>query len=217
MTDLPTGVRAYFSDQPIGSRAPRPGLFLDRDGILVEEVGYLHQIEMLRIQAGAPALIRAANDAGLPVVVVTNQSGIDRGLYAWDDYDGIDREIESRLAADGARLDGRMACGYHPRFTKDWGQEHEYWRKPGPGMFLHAIDRLGLAPERSWMVGDMASDAQTAHSAGLAGSFHVDSVHGPEHGDRALTLATETFVVHRAASLSAVLTVMTEHGLFTKI
>jgi D-glycero-D-manno-heptose 1,7-bisphosphate phosphatase len=217
MTYLPAGVRAYFSDQPIGGDAPRPALFLDRDGILVEEVGYLHQIEMLRIQAGVAALIRAANQAGLPVVVVTNQSGIDRGLYAWADYDGIDREIESRLAAEGARLDARMACGYHPRFTKDWGKKREFWRKPGPGMFLYAIDRLGLAPERSWMVGDMDSDAQAARSAGLAGSFHVDSVHGSEHGDRALTLATETFAVHRAVSLSEVLSVMTEHGLFTKI
>lgn len=225
MTGPPEGVRAYFNDPaaagvgngPRRTGAPRPALFLDRDGIVVEEVGYLHQIEKLSIQAGVPALIRAANEAGLPVVMVTNQSGIDRGLYSWDDYDGIDREIGIRLAAAGVRLQARIACGYHPRFTTGWGPDHEFWRKPGPGMFLYAISQLGLAPESSWMVGDMASDAQAARSAGLAGSFHVDSVHGPEHGDRALALATETFSVHRADSLERVLAVMTELGIFTKI
>jgi D-glycero-D-manno-heptose 1,7-bisphosphate phosphatase len=216
----PDGVRAYFRDgknaEPAGTAA-RPGLFLDRDGIVVEEVGYLHQVEHLAIQAGAPELIRAANAAGAAVVIVTNQSGIDRDLYTWDDYDVIDAEILARLGAQDAHVDARIANGYHPRFTQPWGEAQEFWRKPGPGMLLHAAGRLGLALERSWMVGDMASDAQAAQAAGLAGAFQMDSVHGPEHGKRAQGLATDKFEVLRTPSLDSARIVIAERGLFTNI
>ena len=216
----PEGVRAYFRDQPsvaTGRPASRPCLFLDRDGVVVEEVGYLHQVEKLAIQAGAPALIRAANAAGAGVVIVTNQSGIDRDLYTWDDYDVIDGEILARLGAEDAFVDARIANGFHPRFTDPWGDSHEFWRKPGPGMLLHAIERLNLAPERSWMVGDMASDAQAALAAGLAGAFQMNSVHGPEHRERALALASGKFEVHGVESLEAVQNVINERHLFTNI
>ncbi|MBT3397049.1 MAG: HAD-IIIA family hydrolase [Alphaproteobacteria bacterium] len=212
--DLPEGVRAYFRDQP-SVVTGRPGLFLDRDGVVVEEVGYLHQVEKLTIHAGAAALIRAANTAGAAVVIVTNQSGIDRDLYTWDDYDVIDTEILARLGSQDAFVDARIANGFHPRFTDPWGDTHEFWRKPGPGMLLHAIERLTLAPERSWMVGDMASDVQAALAAGLAGAFHMKSVHGPEHRERALALASGQFEVHGVQSLEAVQTVISERQLFT--
>ena len=215
----PDGVRAYFRDgkdaEP--TSATRPALFLDRDGIVVEEVGYLHQVEHLAIQAGAPELIRAANAAGAAVVIVTNQSGIDRGLYTWDDYDVIDAEILARLGAQDAHVDARIANAYHPRFTRPWGASQEFWRKPGPGMLLHAAGRLGLALERSWMVGDMASDAQAAQAAGLAGAFQMDSVHGPDHTKRALGLATDEFEVPRTPSLDSARIVIAARALFTNI
>ena len=213
--DLPDGVRAYFGSEPHSS--PRPCLFLDRDGVVVEEVGYLHQVENLTIQAGAPELIRAANAAGAAVVIVTNQSGIDRDLYTWDDYDVIDAEILARLGAQDAVVDARIANGFHPRFTKPWGETQEFWRKPGPGMLLHAIRCLNLAPERSWMVGDMASDAQAALAAGLSGAFQMESVHGPEHRERALALASRAFEVHGVQSLEAVQKMVEQRKLFTNI
>ena len=211
----PEGVR-YVGPESPPAGPPRPALFLDRDGIVVEEVGYLHEIENLNIQQGAPALIRAANQAGVAAVVITNQSGIDRGLYTWDDYAAIDREIERRLAVEGARLDARVACGYHPRFTKNWGELHEFWRKPGPGMFLLAVNRMGLSAGRSWMIGDMASDAEAARSAGLAGSIHMHSVHGLDHGERAQALVGAGFVVHLVEALAEGQAVLAAAGLFTK-
>ena len=215
--DLPDGVRAYFRDGADPKATARPALFLDRDGVVVEEVGYLHQVEKLTIQVGAPALIRATNAAGAAVVIVTNQSGIDRHLYTWGDYDAIDGEILARLGAQDAVVDARIANGFHPRFTKPWGETHDFWRKPGPGMLLHAIQRLNLAPERSWMVGDMASDAQAALAAGLAGAFQMESVHGPEHRGRALALASNDFEVHEIQSLEAVQKMVEQRPLFTNI
>ena len=215
----PDGVRAYFRDGRDEKPWPAdwPGLFLDRDGIVVEEVGYLHQVEHLAIQAGAPELIRAANAAGAAVVIVTNQSGIDRDLYTWDDYNVIDDEILARLGAQDAHVDARIANGYHPGFTRPWGETEDFWRKPGPGMLLHAAWRLGLALGQSWMVGDMASDAEAALAAGLAGSFQMDSVHGVEHGEQAAALATSEFEVIRVQSLDSARNVIAERGLFTNI
>ena len=214
-SDPPPGVRiAVAAATAPGTAAPRPGLFLDRDGVLVEEVEYLHRVEELRVQAGAIALIHAARAAGCAVAVVSNQSGIDRGLYGWDAYDRLEAEIARRLAEAGAGVDGRVACAYHPRFTPVWGEVHAYWRKPGPGMLLLAAERLGIDRARSWMIGDMASDARAAKAAGLAGAIHLGiGPHGIPNQADALAEATGAFPVEAASGLTQAAELLRGRGL----
>ncbi len=183
--------------------APRPGLFLDRDGVVVEEVHYLHRATNVRLQSGGAALIRDARAAGIPVAVVTNQSGIGRGLYGWDDFHAVEAEIRSRLAAEGASLDAVAACPFHPEFTPGWLAAHAHWRKPGPGMVLLLGERLGIDLARSWLVGDKASDAAAARAAGLAGAVHVLTGHGARFRAEAEALAGTGFEVVVAADIAA--------------
>lgn len=208
---LPAGVRAR-TRPGLDVGIPRAGLFLDRDGVLVEEVGYLHKVADLRLRKGAADLVRAANRVGVPVGLVSNQSGIDRGMYGWDAWEEVEAEIDARLERHGAWLDARVACAFHPEHTRAWGAEHEYWRKPGPGMPLHAARLVGADPRLSWMVGDMASDVVAAKEAGFTGAVHVRSLHGQR--DEALSQLNRGFLVHPAETLADAHQILAEHGLF---
>lgn len=161
----------------------RPGLFLDRDGVIVDEIGYLHRVADLRMMPGIGALIARANEAGNPVAVVTNQSGIARGMYGWAEFSTIAAEIERRLAAEGARLDGVAACPFHPEFTKGYGAREDRWRKPGPAMIEALAERLAIDRARSWFVGDKIADIDAARNAGLAGVVVVRGAQSPAHAE----------------------------------
>ena len=178
-------------------RAPRPvpGLLLDRDGVLVREVNYLHRRQDVEIASGAVALLRWAAESGLPVAVVTNQAGIARGIFGWEEFLAVQDEIGARLAAEGARLDLTIACPYHPEHTQGWGTAHAHWRKPGHGMLAHAGELLNLDLSRSWMVGDNESDIAAAKAAGLAGAVHVLTGHGAAFRDGARALGSAGFAV----------------------
>ena len=219
---LPDGVRfALLAPLPppagpgvAGPRSGlRPGLFLDRDGVLVEEVEHLHRTRDLRLLPGAAEIAAAANAAGVAAVTVSNQSGIARGMYGWDAYEAVEAEIDRRLGQTGARLDARVACGTHPDFTPNWSAAHAHWRKPGPGMLVFAAERLGLDLARSWMVGDMATDAAAAKAAGLKGCIHVATGHGADHFEAALSEATQGFTVLPAADLIEARDLLTGQGL----
>jgi D-glycero-D-manno-heptose 1,7-bisphosphate phosphatase len=187
---------------------------LDRDGTLVREVNYLHKVGDLRLQSGAVALVKAANAAGVAVAAVSNQSGIDRGMFGWDAYRTVEQELRLRLAARGALLNASIANGFHPDHTKGWGEAHAHWRKPGPGMLQVAVERLGARPRRTWMVGDMASDAQAAKAAGLAGAVHLLTGHGLRQKREAAAVASRDFPVLVARSLTEAREVLAEQGLF---
>jgi D-glycero-D-manno-heptose 1,7-bisphosphate phosphatase len=161
----------------------RPGLFLDRDGVIVEEIGYLHRVAELRMMPGVAALVARANRAAIPVGVVTNQSGIARGLYGWAEFATIAGEIERRLAAQGARIDGVAACPFHPEFTEGYGPREDRWRKPGPAMIEALAERLGVDRARSWFVGDKIADVDAARNAGLAGVVVVRGAQSPAHAE----------------------------------
>lgn len=184
--------------------AGRPALFLDRDGVVVEEVNYLHRIEDLRLTEGVAEMIHAARSLGAAVIVVTNQSGLARGLFDWAAYHAIEAEIARRLDALGCSLDATIACPFHPDFTPGYGAEHALWRKPGPGMIELAATRFGLDLPRSLLVGDNASDIEAARTAQLPGAIHVLLGHGPRYAQAASKLRTETFKVHSAADLDVV-------------
>lgn len=208
------GVRFERHAPPPADQPPRAGLFLDRDGVLVAEVEYLHRIADLRLLDGAAAIAAAARAAGVAAIEVSNQSGIARGMYDWTAYEAVEAELDRRLGDAGAALDARVACGLHPDFTPGWTSSDAHWRKPGPGMLTLAADRLALDRGRSWMVGDMASDVAAARAAGLAGCVHVATGHGAGHRAAALDLQTPEFAVLAARDLPQAHEMLAARGLF---
>lgn len=151
--------------------AGRPALFLDRDGVIVEEVDFLARAQDVKLSVGVGRAIAAVNAAGLPVVVVTNQSGIARGLFGWAEFEAVQREIAAQLARHGARLDAVLACAHHELGSPPFDRAGHPWRKPGPGMLAEANAMLGMDMARSWIVGDRLTDLGAGFNAGLAGGW----------------------------------------------
>ena len=186
---------------PPAPTAGGPALFLDRDGLLVEEVGYLHRPADVRLQPGVAPLLRRAAAAGWARVVVTNQSGIGRGLYGWAEFAATQVQIEALLAAEGAALDLVAACPFHPQARPPWRAAEHPCRKPRPGMLLLAAERLGLDLARSWILGDQASDMAAGRAAGLAGGGHLATGHGLAERGKALREARPGYRVLPFATL----------------
>lgn len=155
----------------------RPALFLDRDGTLVEEVGPLGDPDRLRLLPGVSAALRRAAEAGFACVVVTNQSGVARGLYEEADVARVHAALRARLAEGGARLDAIEACPHHPDAPRARYRLRCDCRKPAPGLILRAARRLGLDLARSWTVGDRLRDARAGEAAGTA-ALLVRTGHG---------------------------------------
>ena len=122
----------------------RPALFLDRDGVIVEEVNYLHRVEDMRLTTNAAVVIRAANIHGLPVIVVTNQSGVGRCNYGWAEFEVVQTAMLDALATENAFIDAVFACPFHGGGEAPWNIADHPDRKPGPGMLLRAADMFLL-------------------------------------------------------------------------
>lgn len=144
----------------------RPALFLDRDGTLVEEVGFLARLEEMRLVPGAAEAVRAANAAGLAVIVVTNQSGVARGYITEAFCERSAEHLRALLAAAGARLDGYYYCPYHPEGRPPYDRDHPD-RKPHPGMLLRAAGEHGLCLRGAAMIGDRRSDLEAGAAHGV--------------------------------------------------
>lgn len=147
----------------------RPAVFLDRDGTLTIERGYVTTPEDLRLIDGAAEAVRALNEAGVPAVVVSNQSGVARGLMTEEDMALVHEALERLLEGHGARLDAAYYCpnyleGTDPRYNRDAS-----CRKPALGMLEQAARDLGLDVAGSVMVGDQVSDLEFAANAGMPG------------------------------------------------
>ncbi len=182
----------------------RPALFLDRDGVLVEETGYLHRAEEARLIPGATAAVAAAARAGLPVVLITNQAGIGRGYYGWAEFQAVQEKIAADLAAGGGAFDLVLACPFHAAGQPPYRHPDHPCRKPRPGMILRAAEMLGLDLAGSWVVGDRAIDLEAGRAAGLAGGVHVLTGHGAAERGAALELATGEFRTLGAESIAEV-------------
>ncbi len=180
-------------------------LFLDRDGVIVEETGYLGKVEDVALIPGAAATIAAANRLGIPVVVVTNQAGIGRGYYGWADFAAVQQAIAEALAEQGARLDAVYACAFHPMGQGIYAHPDHPDRKPRPGMLLRAAADLSLDLSRSWLVGDKAIDIETARTAGTAGALLVMTGYGASERSQAAALATPRFEVRFADTIAGAL------------
>jgi len=139
-------------------------VFLDRDGTIVEDPGFLHEPEKVKLLPGAAAAIRRLNAVDYRVVIVTNQSGIARGRYTVDDYEAVQRRLGELLAAHGARIDGAYFCPHHPQLSGPCD-----CRKPGLKLFREAAEAFDIDFSRSWWVGDRLSDVQPARLLGGRG------------------------------------------------
>jgi D-glycero-D-manno-heptose 1,7-bisphosphate phosphatase len=143
-------------------------VFLDRDGTITREVDYLRRVEQLRLLPGAAQAIRRLNEAGLAVVVLTNQSGIARGLLTEEEFCVIQEVLSARLAARGAHLDGVYYCPHHPEATVARYRRECDGRKPAAGLVRCAARELDLDLAHSFAIGDRARDLAPGRSVGCA-------------------------------------------------
>jgi len=154
-------------------------LFLDRDGVINQEVGYLHRAEDVLWVDGIFDLCRTALALDYRLVVVTNQAGIGRGLYTQAQFDDLTAWMMRQFAARGAPLSAVYSCPFHPEHgLGDYRRDHED-RKPAPGMLLRAARDLGLDLSRSVLVGDRCTDIAAAHAAGLREAFLLAGTENP--------------------------------------
>jgi len=150
---------------------PTPALFLDRDGVLIEDKHFLCKPQDVEFCLGAQSLVKRAKQFGWPVVLITNQSGISRRLFDWDAYEQVTDRLLELLGPD-APLAAIYANGHGPDAPAT------SWRKPSPAMLLAAGQELNLDLSGSLLIGDRLSDLQAGAAAGLAWLGHVLSGHG---------------------------------------
>lgn len=174
-----------------------PALFLDRDGVIVVDTDYLGRAEDLRMVEGAASAIARCNALHIPVIVVTNQSGIARGYYDWNGFRAVQDALRAALKVAGGHLDGVLACAYHGDGRDPLRVAGHPWRKPNPGMILEAGRRLRLDLSRSWIVGDRLDDLAAGKAAGLAGGTLLS-----DNPNQAASLASAQFVMETAPDLA---------------
>jgi D,D-heptose 1,7-bisphosphate phosphatase len=148
---------------------PRPALFLDRDGTLNHDYGYVGSRARWAWIEGAFDSIQQATHAGWHVFLVTNQSGIARGHYDEATLAGLHRWMTDEVRRVGGTIDDIRYCPFHPDGTMPCYRHDSLWRKPAPGMILDLISRWKLDPARCLLVGDQSSDMQAAQAAGIEG------------------------------------------------
>ncbi|MEN8199775.1 MAG: D-glycero-beta-D-manno-heptose 1,7-bisphosphate 7-phosphatase [Thermodesulfobacteriota bacterium] len=144
----------------------RPAVFLDRDGTINEQMGYINHTCRFQLLPGAAAAIKILNDAHIPVVVVSNQSGLARGYFPEELLDAVHAKMDRQLAEEGAHVDGIYYCPHHPEAKEEQFRAACTCRKPKPGLVLQAAEDLQLDPARSFVVGDRWSDIKTAANCG---------------------------------------------------
>ena len=157
-------------------------LFLDRDGVINHEVGYLHRAEDVRFVDGIFSLCRTAKGLGYRLIVVTNQAGIARGFYSEADFDALMVWMKDAFRDEGVELDAVYHCPFHPEHgVGKYKREHED-RKPGTGMLRRGVREFGVELGASVMVGDRCSDIEAANAAGLRQAFLISGTEAAECG-----------------------------------
>jgi D-glycero-D-manno-heptose 1,7-bisphosphate phosphatase len=195
-----------------GDFVGRRALFLDRDGVVVEDTDYLGRADDVCVIPGAADAIARCNRHGVPVVLITNQSGIGRGKYGWQGFQAVQGAISVALEAAGGRFDGVLACAYHADATGKFRIADHVWRKPKPGMILEAVRQMRIDAAGSWMVGDRASDIEAGRAAGLAGGVLVLTGNGANDIDAAFGHASHDYAVETAPNLGEAIATLIAHG-----
>jgi len=160
--------------------------FVDRDGVIIEDRGYAYRSEDCLLLPGAARALRALQSAGYLLVVVTNQSGIARGLYTEADYHAFTSQLRALLLAEGVRLDEIRYCPHLPDAAVPAYRQDCECRKPRPGMLLRSIAALGIDPGASLLIGDRATDLAAGRAAGVGRCLLVRSGQPISAADAAL-------------------------------
>lgn len=163
---------------PAPNAPRRRAVFLDRDGTIIEDVSYLRNPDAVRLLAGAARAIKQLNDQKLLAIVVTNQSGIARGLLSRYEYQATEQRVDELLAKEGARLDAHYFCPHLPELTGPCD-----CRKPGVLLYSQAAEQFNLDLGSSWWVGDRLRDVLPAEVYNARGILVHCGVGGPEAQD----------------------------------
>jgi D-glycero-D-manno-heptose 1,7-bisphosphate phosphatase len=149
----------------------RQAVFIDRDGTISEEVGYVNHVSRYSVFPFAAEAVRALNEAGWLAVLITNQAGVARGYFKEELIGQVHGLLAAELERGGARLDAVYYCPHHPSVGEPPYRFDCDCRKPRPGLILRAAEELGLDPARCWMVGDRHSDVELGRNAGVRSAF----------------------------------------------
>jgi D-glycero-D-manno-heptose 1,7-bisphosphate phosphatase len=180
-------------------------VFLDRDGTIMEDAHYIKSPAQVRLLPGAAAAVKRLNDANVRAIVVTNQSGIARGIFTVDEYEAVRRRFEDLLAAEGARIDASYYCPHHPSVGGPCD-----CRKPGTKMFEDAIRDFGLDPARAAYVGDRWRDVAASTKLGGRGIMIVSPMTTAE--DRRLAQENDIETARTLADAVEMLFGLTDRG-----
>lgn len=160
---------AHNRDSQSGGANSNPGraaIFLDRDGTITEEVGYINHIDRAQMFPWAPKAIRMLKAAGLPVIVVTNQSGVGRGYFTDELVAQVHRKIQDELAAENTEVDAFYYCPHHPNAVREVYRQNCRCRKPATGMADEAAEQFDIDLSASYVVGDTYRDMQLGFNLG---------------------------------------------------
>lgn len=147
----------------------RPAVFFDRDGVLNEDTGYLYEQANFKWTAGAREAVKSVNDAGYFAFVVTNQSGVARGLYKEADIGALHIWMSEELAKIGAHIDAFEYCPHHPEASVELYRTSCTCRKPEPGLITKIMNRFPVDSDQSFLIGDKFTDIEAANGAGIRG------------------------------------------------
>ena len=162
-------------------------LFLDRDGVMIKDCNYISDPEDVEIMPGLKDILKYASNSGWLIVVVTNQSGISRGYFNWDNFEAVNSRMFS-LISKSCKIDAIYANGYGPNEVSD------NWRKPNPQMLFEAAKDLKINLSKSVIIGDRLSDIRAGISAGLKMIIHLETGHGLKERGKVIKYMKENMV-----------------------
>ena len=160
---------------------PNKAIFLDRDDTLIEDPGYINHPDQVKLLDGIDKSLIELKAMGYKLIVVSNQSGVARGIVSEQALDEIHNRLKQLLAEKGAPLDRIYYCPYHPDGVIEKYRKESDWRKPNPGMLLAAADEMDIDLSQSWMIGNSSRDIEAGLQAGCKTILTNDASHYKQH------------------------------------